>query len=413
MACYPWLHVLPTTYPRNIRHFCTPMDYSTLSAAFEQRFGAIPALVLRAPGRINLIGEHTDYNDGLVLPAAIDKEIRFALRLNGTDRIRLVALDFDATYEVAVADIAPLPGGHWANYQLGVVAGLLKRGVQVPGFDCAFGGNIPSGAGLSSSAAAECGVAWGLNKLLDLKLDTMTLAHISQTAEHEYAKVMCGLMDQFASLFGRAGHVVELDCRSLEYNYFPFDTSACRLVLCNSGVKHALGDSEYNTRRQECARGVEILQQHNPAIKSLRDATLADIEAAKAELGEVIEKRYRYVVEENQRVQELTTRLLERKPLAEVGELLYASHAGLRDLYQVSCAELDVLERLAHDAPGCYGARMMGGGFGGCTLNLVAADKVEDFVRYMHHGYQDQLGLKLDTYVTNLADGVGELLNEE
>lgn len=386
------------------------MTAPDLTSAFQRRFGAAPDLLLRAPGRINLIGEHTDYNDGLVLPAAIDKEIRFGLRLNGTDRIRLAALDFDATYEVAVADIAPIPDGHWANYQLGVVAGLQKRGATVPGFDCAFGGDIPGGAGLSSSAAVECGVAWGLNHLLKLGLDTMTLAHISQMAEHEYAKVMCGLMDQFASMFGRAGHVVELDCRSLEYAYFPFNTDACRIVLCNSGVKHALADSEYNTRREECARGVAILQQHNPAIKSLRDATLADIAAAKADLGEVIEKRCRYVVEENQRVQDLTARLVEGKPLAQVGELLYASHAGLRDLYQVSCAELDVLEALAHDAPGAYGARMMGGGFGGCTLNLVATDKVGEFVEFMTQGYEDKLGLKLETYVTNLADGVGELL---
>ena len=241
----------------------------------------------------------------------------------------------------------------------------------------------------------------------------MTLAQLSQMAEHEYAKVMCGLMDQFASLFGRAGHVVELDCRSLEYKYFPFDTTTSRVVLCNSGVKHALADSAYNTRRHECAKGVEILQKYHPAITSLRDATLADIDAAKTELGEVIEKRCRYVVEENQRVLDLTALLVAGKPLAEVGALLYASHAGLRDLYQVSCAELDVLERLAHDAPGCYGARMMGGGFGGCTLNLVATDQVEEFLAYMKRGYHDQLDLKLDTYVTTLADGVGELLNEE
>ncbi|WP_223652980.1 galactokinase [Hymenobacter psoromatis] len=388
------------------------MTYSELSTAFAHRFGEAPALVLRAPGRINLIGEHTDYNDGLVLPAAIDKEIRFALRLNGSDRIRLVALDFDATYEVTVADLAPLPGGHWANYQLGVVAGLLKRGAQVPGFDCAFGGDIPSGAGLSSSAAAECGVAWGLNNLLDLKLDTMTLAQLSQTAEHEYAKVMCGLMDQFASLFGRAGHVVELDCRSLEYAYFPFDTSASRLVLCNSGVKHALADTGYNTRREECAAGVAILQKYDPAIKSLRDATLPAIEAAKAELGEVIEKRCRYVVEENQRVRDLTARLAEHQSLTEVGELLYASHAGLRDLYQVSCKELDALVELSRQAPGCYGARMMGGGFGGCTLNLVDTGRVKEFLAYMKQGYHDQLGRELETYVTNLADGVGEYLGD-
>jgi len=385
------------------------MTYPTLSAAFERHFGAAPALLLRAPGRINLIGEHTDYNDGLVLPAAIDKEIRFALRLNGTDRLRLAALDFDATYEVALADIAPLPDRHWANYQLGVVAGLRARGVAVPGFDCAFGGDIPSGAGLSSSAAVECGLAWGLNELLGLGLDRLTLAQLAQHAEHEYAHVMCGLMDQFASLFGRAGHVVRLDCRSLAYEYFPLDTTACRLVLCNSGVKHALADSAYNQRRQECARGVEILRRHDPAIQSLRDATLPDIAAAAAELGEVVARRCRYVVEENARVQTLTAHLAAGHPLAEVGALLYASHAGLRDLYEVSCRELDVLVELARAAPGTFGARMMGGGFGGCTLNLVATEQVEAFVAFMTRGYQQQLGLRLETYVTTLADGVGAL----
>ena len=389
------------------------MTTTALSAAFAQHFGAAPTLLVRAPGRINLIGEHTDYNDGLVLPAAIDKEIRFALRLTDSGRIRLAALDLDDTYEVAVADIAPLPHGHWANYQLGVVAGLLREGAQVPGFDCAFGGNVPGGAGLSSSAAVECGVAWGLSELLQLNLDRMKLAHIAQTAEHEYAKVMCGLMDQFASLFGRGGHVVELDCRSLEYAYFPFNTDDSRIVLCNSGVKHALADSAYNTRRHECARGVEILQQHNPAIKSLRDATLPDIAAAEGELGEVVARRCRYVVQENQRVVDFTKRLAEHGSLSAVGELLYASHAGLRDDYEVSCAELDALVELSRQAPGCFGARMMGGGFGGCTINLVATADVKAFLAHMKQGYHDQLGLELATYVTTLADGVGELLNED
>jgi galactokinase len=385
------------------------MTASALTQAFTQHFGAAPTLLVRAPGRLNLIGEHTDYNQGLVLPGAIMQAVSFGLRLNGTDKIRLRALDFDAAYEVAVGDIAPLEHGHWANYQLGVVAGLVQRGGQVPGFDCAFGGDIPSGAGLSSSAAVECGVAWGLNNLLDLGHDTMALALIAQQAEHEYAKVQCGLMDQFASLFGRAGHVVRLDCRSLEYAYFPLDTQACRLVLCNSGVKHALADSEYNTRREECAEGVRILQRKNPAIKSLRDATLAEIEAAKAEMGAVIERRCRYVVEENARVEALTQHLEAGHPLHEVGELIYASHNGLRDDYQVSCPELDVLVELAHQAPGAYGARMMGGGFGGCTINLVNSAEVDNFIAFMTKGYQDRLGLALETYVTTLADGVGEL----
>ena len=387
------------------------MTPTELSAAFQQHYSAAPELLVRAPGRINLIGEHTDYNQGLVLPAAIDREINFALRLTDTGRIRLAALDLHDTYEVAVADVQPLPGGHWANYQLGVVAGLLQAGAPVPGFDCAFGGNVPGGAGLSSSAAVECGVAWGLTELLKQSFDRMKLAHIAQTAEHEYAHVMCGLMDQFASLFGRGGHVVELDCRSLEFNYFPFNTDDSRIVLCNSGVKHALADTAYNTRRQECAKGVEVLQKHNPAIKSLRDATLPEIEAAQAELGEVVARRCRYVVEENQRVRDFTQHLADHRPLSEVGELLYASHAGLRDDYQVSCAELDTLVELSRQAPGCYGARMMGGGFGGCTLNLVATDQVKNFLAHMKQGYHDQLGLDLITYVTTLADGVGEIFN--
>ncbi|MFD1873930.1 galactokinase [Hymenobacter bucti] len=385
------------------------MTAAALTHAFTQHFGAAPALLVRAPGRLNLIGEHTDYNQGLVLPGAITQAVSFGLRLNGTDKIRLRALDFDSDYEVAVGDIKPLEQGHWANYQLGVVAGLVQRGAQVPGFDCAFGGDIPSGAGLSSSAAVECGVAWGLNKMLDLGHDTMALALIAQQAEHEYAMVQCGLMDQFASLFGRAGHVVRLDCRTLEYAYFPLDTAACRLVLCNSGVKHALADSEYNTRREECGEGARILAEKNPNIKSLRDATLAEIEAAKEELGEVIARRCRYVVEENARVEELTEHLSAGRQLHEVGELIYASHNGLRDDYEVSCAELDVLVELAHEAPGAYGARMMGGGFGGCTINLVATAEVDNFIAFMTQGYQDRLGLKLETYITTLADGVGEI----
>jgi len=385
------------------------MTAAALTQAFTQHFDAAPTLLVRAPGRLNLIGEHTDYNQGLVLPGAIMQAVSFGLRLNGTDKIRLRAIDFEKSYEVAVADIKPLEKGHWANYQLGVVAGLVQRGAQIPGFDCAFGGDIPSGAGLSSSAAVECGVAWGLNKMLDLGHDTMALALIAQQAEHEYAKVECGLMDQFASLFGRAGHVVRLDCRSLEYAYFPLDTTESRLVLCNSGVKHSLADSEYNKRRQECAEGVRIMAQKNPEIKSLRYATLADIEASKAEMGDVIERRCRYVVEENARVEQLTEHLTAGRPLHEVGELIYASHNGLRDDYEVSCSELDVLVELAHEAPGCYGARMMGGGFGGCTINLVATSEVDAFIDFMTKGYQNRLGLELETYVTTLADGVGEL----
>jgi galactokinase len=376
---------------------------TTISDSFRQRFGYAP-LVVRAPGRINLIGEHTDYNEGLVLPAAIDKEIVFAIGLNGTTTVRLLAHDKGETHETALPVQAPGPV-EWANYLLGVVAQLQRRGIEVPGFDCVFGGNVPMGAGLSSSAAVECGLAFALNELLGAGLDRLTLARLAQAAEHEFAGVQCGLMDQFASLFGRAGHVVRLDCRSTAYEYFPFDAARYHLVLCNSGVKHALASSEYNTRRQECAQGVAVLQRYYPAVASLRDATLAQLAAHEAELGDLIYRRCRYVVQENERVVQVCAALA-AGDMATVGQLLYASHAGLRDDYQVSCPELDKLVALAENVPGVLGARMMGGGFGGCTLNLVEADKVAGFVAAMEAQFLAFYRRGLETYDTTIVAGV-------
>jgi galactokinase len=376
---------------------------TAISTRFQQHFGYAP-VVVRAPGRINLIGEHTDYNEGLVLPAAIDKEIVFALGLNGTATVRLLAHDKGETHETTLPVRQPGPV-EWANYLLGVVAQLVQRGVVVPGFDCVFGGNVPMGAGLSSSAAVECGLAFALNELLGAGLDRLTLARLAQAAEHEYAGVQCGVMDQFASLFGRASHVVRLDCRSLAYEYFPFDAARYHLVLCNSGVKHSLASSEYNTRRRECAQGVAVLQRYYPAVASLRDATLAQLSAHQAELGDLVYRRCRYVVQENQRVEQVCAALAAGN-MTVVGQLLYASHAGLRDDYQVSCPELDKLVALAEGAPGVLGARMMGGGFGGCTLNLVEADKVAEFVAVMKAQFLSFYRRELDTYDTTIVGGV-------
>ncbi|MFD1469608.1 galactokinase [Hymenobacter caeli] len=382
------------------------MPSAAIAADFHRRFGYEPLLV-RAPGRINLIGEHTDYNDGLVLPAAIDKEVFFAVGLNGGDQVRLVAFDMGDVFDVAIAEVAP-SDHQWANYLLGVVAQFQARGVAVPGFDCVFGGNVPIGAGLSSSAAVECGLAFALNELLHTGLDRMALAHMGQQAEHTYAHVMSGLMDQFASLFGRAGHVVRLDCRSLAYEYFPFDARRYHLVLCNSGVKHALASSEYNKRRQECAQGVAVLQRHYPAIQSLRDATLAQVEAHRDDLGDVVYRRCRYVVQENLRVQAACD-ALNANDMATVGRHMYASHAGLRDDYQVSCRELDELVEMARPLPGVLGARMMGGGFGGCTINLVAVEYVDGFVAAMERAFAQRFQQKLETYHTAIVGGVGEM----
>ena len=382
------------------------MSILAIAAVFQQKFSSSPLLV-RAPGRVNLIGEHTDYNGGFVLPAAIDKEIYFAVALNGTTTGRLRSYDKDEAYTFELSSMTP---GRtlWANYLKGVVAGFQGRGVAVPGFDCVFGGNIPMGAGMSSSAALECGLAFALNVLLDAGLSKLELAQLSQRAEHEFAGVQCGIMDQFASLFGQPGHVVLLDCRSLEYEYFPFDVTACQLVLCNSGVKHSLASSEYNTRRQECEAGVAVLHRHYPQVRSLRDATLVQLAAAHAELGDMVHRRCRYVVEENRRVEQACQHLAAHD-MAAFGQQMYASHAGLRDDYQVSCRELDVLVQIAENLPGVLGSRMMGGGFGGCTINLVATAHTSEFRRQAAEAYKQQLGLPLETYQTSIVGGVEAL----
>jgi len=379
------------------------MPLQSIAAAFQRHFGHEPLLV-RAPGRVNLIGEHTDYNGGFVMPAAIDKEIYFAVALNGTSTARLHSYDLNESYTTEMSEIHR-DDTQWANYLKGIVAQFQKRGIEVPGFDCMFGGTIPIGAGLSSSAAVECGLGFALNELLGTRLDRMELARMGQQAEHEFAGVRSGLMDQFASLFGKPGNVVRLDCRSLDYEYFPFDTSTCHIVLCNSGVKHALASSEYNTRRQECEQGVAILQKHYPQVHSLRDAKREQLEAHRAELGDVIYRRCRYVVEENLRVESASKHLLEGN-LEAFGRDMYGSHAGLRDDYEVSCKELDVLVEVAKTVPGVYGARMMGGGFGGCTINLVAVDQVDNFVATMTLAYHEKLQLTLETYKTTIVGGV-------
>jgi len=382
---------------------------SAVATAFTQQFGATPTLLVRAPGRINIIGEHTDYNQGYVLPAAIDKGIYFAVRLNDTGRIRLLAHDLNESVEVPADAVQRRSTQTWANYLLGVVAQLQARGIAVPGFDCAFGGDVPLGAGLSSSAAVECGLAYALNELLHLNIDKMQLAQLAQSAEHEYAGVQCGLMDQFASIFGQAGQVVRLDCRSLEYAYFPFNTQDCRIVLCNSGVKHSLASSEYNTRRQECAQGVAVLQEHYPEVASLRDATVAQLEAHRAEMPAKVFQRCLYVVQENLRVEQACQHLLAGE-LPQLGQQLYASHEGLSKLYEVSCPELDVLVDIAQAHPGVYGARMMGGGFGGCTINLVRTEQVASFVAHAQQQYERRTGIKLETHETTIVDGVGEVV---
>ena len=363
--------------------------------------------MFRAPGRVNLIGEHTDYNEGFVLPAAVDKMIAFAVKPNSVGRFRFFAFDLNESFETE-ADNIGVSQTAWANYLLGVVAQFRKAGLTVPAFDCVFGGNVPLGAGMSSSAAIEVGMAFAINSMFGLGVNRLTMTKFAQMAEHEYAGVNCGIMDQFASMHGKAGHVVRLDCRSLDFEYFPLDMTNYRLVLVNTGVKHSLASSEYNKRRAECEEGVRILQKYYNGVRSLRDATEEMIDAHRSEFGDVVYRRCSYIVEENERLLE-GCKALADGDFAAFGQLMFGSHEGLSHKYEVSCAELDQLVAIARTVPGVLGSRMMGGGFGGCTITLVEKTKVADFEAAVKRNYKTPDGHEPIIYEVVIADGAGEL----
>ena len=375
---------------------------SQIKEIFIEKYQHQPTL-FTAPGRINIIGEHTDYNLGFVLPAAIDKAITYAVAPNSLDSIRLMAADLGEDVSISINEVKPV-GKKWANYLLGVVAQFQVNNYAIGGFDCVFGGNIPLGAGLSSSAAVECGLAFALNHLFELNIPKMELVKMAQLAEHTYAGVQCGIMDQFASTFGKDNHVVKLDCRSLEYEYFPFNMEGYKIMLCNTKVSHSLADSEYNTRRQECESGVAILQKHYPEIESLRDVDLETLAKHQDEFPEIVYQRCKYVVGEIQRVEEACD-ALNQGNLTRVGELMYQSHDGLQHDYAVSCPELDFLVDESRKENRILGARMMGGGFGGCTINLIEAGAVEEVSANFTEAYTKKFGRAPEVYITSITDG--------
>ncbi|GEP93894.1 galactokinase [Chitinophaga cymbidii] len=369
---------------------------------FHELFGNEPVIV-SSPGRINLIGEHTDYNEGFVLPAAIDKKIIYAIALNGTDTCNAYALFNNEQRSFSLKDVKPSDG--WINYLMGVVYQLQQRGFEVKGFDCVITGDIPIGAGMSSSAAVEGGLVVALDHLLGFGLCRMDMAKIGQLAEHTFPGVKCGIMDQFANLHGKKDQVMLLDCRSLEYQYFPFEFSRdYKIVLCNSMVHHSLASSEYNVRRAQCEEGVEVLKAYFPGIKSLRDLTAAQVEQHRDKLPAKVYDRCLYVTQENERVGKACAHL-QKNELDEVGKLMYASHEGLSKLYEVSCPELDFLADLAKERTEVAGARMMGGGFGGCTINLVKTDQVDGFISFIQSRYKEKFGKIPEVYVTAIEDG--------
>lgn len=369
---------------------------------FHELFENEP-VIISSPGRINLIGEHTDYNEGFVLPAAIDKKIIYAIALNGTDTCNAYALFNNELQSFSLKDVKPSKG--WINYLMGVVYQLQQRGFEVKGFNCVITGDIPIGAGMSSSAAVEGGLVVALDHLLGLGLNRMEMAKVGQLAEHTFPGVKCGIMDQFANLHGRKDRVMLLDCRSLEFRYFPFEFSKdYKIVLCNSMVHHSLASSEYNVRRAQCEEGVEVLKAYFPGISSLRDLSAAQVEQYKDKLPAKVYDRCLYVTQENERVEKACAHL-QKNELDEVGRLMYASHEGLSKLYEVSCPELDFLADLAKERPEVAGARMMGGGFGGCTINLVKTDRVDDFISFIQSRYKDNFGKVPEVYVTSIEDG--------
>ena len=361
-------------------------------------------VIASSPGRINLIGEHTDYNDGFVLPAAIDKKTTVELELNGkAHECRIIALNLGKEFTFDLRDFSPVEEG-WPNYLLGVVREMQLLGAQFLGFDCRFKGNIPLGSGMSSSAALECSMAFGLNELFGLGFDRISLVKLAQLAEHHFVGTRCGIMDQFASVMGKKNQVILLDCRSLEYQYYPLDLGEFTLLLLNTNVSHTLASSEYNTRREECEAGVKILQNRFPEVKSLRDATLEMLASHQDQMSDTLFRRCRHVITENKRVL-MAAEALQNKDHRKLGQLIFQSHESLQHDYEVSCPELDFLVELSRSHPEVLGSRMMGGGFGGCTLNIVKKTQLEAFRVTAANAYRRQFGIELTPYQVAIGDG--------
>lgn len=374
-----------------------------VSQKFVELYGE-GATLYTSPGRINLIGEHTDYNGGFVFPGAVDKGIVAAIRLNGTDKVRAFALDLNESAEFGLNE-QDKPAQSWACYIFGVCREIIKRGGVIGGFDTVFAGDVPLGAGMSSSAALESTFAFALNQLYNLGIEKFELARIGQSTEHNYCGVKCGIMDQFASVHGKAGHLMRLDCRSMEYSYFPFDPTkhGYRLMLVNSCVKHELVGSPYNDRRASCERVAAILGQ-----EFLRGATMEQLESIKDQISEEDYLRARYVIGEEQRVLDVCD-ALERDDYQTVGERMYQTHWGMSRDYEVSCEELDFLVTIAEHC-GVTGSRIMGGGFGGCTINLVKEELYDNFVKTVTEQFAEKYGHKPEIYPVVISDGSRILL---
>ncbi len=384
------------------------MDIEYVRSRFIKHFDGETGSVYAAPGRINLIGEHTDYNGGFVFPGAIDKGMIAELKPNGTNKVRAYSIDLKDYVEFGLNE-EDAPRASWARYLFGICREMIKRGVKVEGFNTAFAGDVPLGAGMSSSAALESAYAYALNDLFgDNRIDKFELAKVGQATEHNYIGVNCGIMDQFASVFGKRDQLIRLDCRSLEYQYFPFKPEGYRLVLLDSVVKHELASSAYNKRRQSCESVVAAIQQNHPHVSCLRDADLEMLKEVSNAVSQEDYKRAEYVIEEVQRVLDVCD-ALEKNDYETVGQKMYETHQGMSKLYEVSCDELDFLNDCAK-AHGVTGSRVMGGGFGGCTINLVKDDLYDSFVHETAERFISKYKRAPKVYDVVISDGARKLI---
>jgi galactokinase len=382
------------------------MEIEYVKSRFKKHFDGSEGSVYASPGRINLIGEHTDYNGGFVFPGAIDKGMVAEIKINGTNKVRAYSIDMKDYVEFGLNE-EDAPHASWARYIFGVCREMIKRGAKIQGFNTAFAGDVPLGAGMSSSAALESTYAFALNDLFHCGIDKFELAKIGQATEHNYCGVMCGIMDQFASVFGKAGSLIRLDCRSLEYKYYPFNPKGYKLVLLDTVVKHELASSAYNKRRQSCETAAAAIRQNHPEVELLRDATMEMLKEVKSIISEEDFMRAEYVIEEVQRVLDVCD-ALEKDDYETVGKKMYGTHDGMSRLYEVSCEELDFLNDCAKKN-GVTGSRVMGGGFGGCTINLVKDELYEAFVADAKESFKAKYGKYPKVYDVVISDGSRKL----
>ncbi|CAC9973655.1 galactokinase [Flavobacterium panici] len=373
------------------------------TAFFEKSFGSKPEKVVLSPGRINIIGEHIDYNDGFVLPAAIDKVICFAFEKNNSKKSKVIAIDLNEEFEIDLTQEVKLSDVVWTNYIRGVIKQLQDNGYSFDGFNCVFSSNIPVGSGLSSSAALECGTLFGIKQLFDLKIEKVDIALLGQKAEH-WVGINCGIMDQFSSVHGLENKVIKLDCNTLDFEYHNADFKDYSLILMDSNVKHSLFTSEYNTRRIECEQGLAIIKSNFPEVKSFRDCSEEQLLSIQDKMSETVFKRVHFVVKEINRVIK-ACEALDNGDIELLGQLLFETHYGLSKEYEVSCAELDMLVDTAKADDAIIGSRVMGGGFGGCTINLIKKGHENQVKSKFSNLYLDTFGIELKFYDVKISNG--------